>query len=177
MHPISKIILIVSCFSLISCMSVTGARKTPENSFEVKKLISYEYDQFKKVGWLHSADYDAPVEDGWNTSVKYSFRANYNENNKLSFIQLYMIYTSQNWLFINSLNDSNGKYYNPLLIDKYVNGGYVYETFGITISKKQLEDFSFKDYRFKVSGKNGSGIFTISKFVSEAFLTELNLRG
>jgi len=158
-------------------MSVTGARKAPETLSEAKELISYEYDQFKKVGWLHSSDYDAPVEDGWNTSVKYSFRANYSENNKLSFIQLYMTYTSQSWLFVNALNDSNGKSYKPLLIDKNVGGGYVYETFGITISKKQLEDFAVKDYRFKVSGKKGSGIFTISQFVSEAFLTELNLRG
>ncbi len=88
-----------------------------------------------------------------------------------------MILMANEWYFINDIRDSNGSKFNFVNIDRDVlSGGSVHEHFAITITKEELYSFSQADKRFKVIGKKGNGVFTVSKHLSSAFLKSIEQR-
>jgi hypothetical protein len=85
---------------------------------------------------------------------------------------------ASDWYFIDSVLDTKGTKFDFVQIDREVmSGNSVHETFGITITKKQLEKFAENQLRLKVIGKRYDGIFTVSKHLSSAFLNSINERG
>ncbi|MBA6380978.1 MULTISPECIES: hypothetical protein [unclassified Colwellia] len=177
MNSLSKLTIMLFLLILTGCASVTGFHQPAKNEQSVNKLITYKYDDFEKTGWLSTAKYLGEFDNGYN-GVTHSYRANYDSKNKLVFIQLYMTLMASDWYFINNVLDTKGTKFDFVKIDREViSGGTVHETFGITITKNQLEVFAKKDLLLKVSGKRHYGIFTLSKHLSAAFLGAINERG
>jgi uncharacterized protein YceK len=177
MKLLSKFITILFILVLTGCASITGYHQPAKDEQSANKLITYKYDEFKKMSWLSTAKYLGGFKNGYD-GVTHSYRAKYDSNNKLVFIQLYMTLMASDWYFINSVLDTKGTKFDFVQIDREVmSGNGVHETFGITITKKQLEKFAENQLRLKVSGKRYDGIFTVSKHLSSAFLNSINERG
>ena len=176
MKLLSKFTTILFILVLTGCASITGYHQPAKNEQSVNKLITYKYDEFEKTGWLSTAKYLGEFENGYS-GVTHSYRAKYDSNNRLVFIQLYMTLMASDWYFINSVLDTKGTKFDFVKIDREVmTGSVVHETFGITITKKQLEKFAEIALLLKVSGKRYDGIFTVSKHLSAAFLNSINER-
>ena len=169
-----KIFVLIMSMFLFGCV-LTPYNSPPKNESSVVKKVSYRYDEFQKIGWLETEEYLAEIENGWNAGITHHYRAQFNEQGDLNTIQLYMILMANEWYFINDIRDSNGNAYNFVKIDSEVfSGGAIHEHFAITISKEQLLYFSSVDKKFKVLGKRNSGVFSVSKYLSSAFLKRLN---
>lgn len=163
------------CFFLGGCASITGYHSAPTEVSEASKLITYDYDEFDKEGWLSTAKYLGPFGNG-SDGVTYNYRAKYREG-KLEFVQLYMTLMANDWYFINEISDTSNDSFNLIEIDREVmSGSVIHEDFAITLNIGQLKSFAKQDKRFKVSGKRGSGVFTVSKQVTSAFIKELETR-
>jgi hypothetical protein len=175
---LSKFILAALVLIFTGCASVVGYHQPAKNEQSVKKLITYKFDEFDKSGWLSSAQYLIEFEDSYGIGVKHKYRASYDSNNELVFIQLYITLMSDSgWYFITEVLDTNGTNFEFIEIDKEALGGAVHETFAITVTKNQLIEFAKSDKRLKAKGQKGSGIFTVSKHLSSAFLKSVNERG
>jgi hypothetical protein len=174
--PTLTIIFFLLIFT--GCASVVGYHQPAKNEQSVNKLITYTFDEFDKSGWLSTAKYLGDFEGSSGSGVTHKYRANYDSNNELEFIQLYMtLMSSSGWYFITEVLDTNGTNFEFIEIDKEALGGAVHETFAITITKNQLKEFAKSDKRLKAKGQKGSGIFTVSKHLSSAFLKSVNERG
>lgn len=168
----------VLCF-LLGCATLAkigGFNFPPDNSSSVEALITYEYDEFDKSGWLKSALYLGKPEKAYGADILYNYRANYNDKSELQFIQLYMkLRSSSSWYFIDRVADSNGKSYPFSKISRDVMSAQaVHEIYAITLTKEELIKFTEKDIRLKSRGSKRSLIIPVSKFVSEGFLNALN---
>jgi hypothetical protein len=176
MRNLYKFTVVLFILIITACSSITGYHQPAKDEQSVSKLITYKYDEFEKIGWLSTANYLGQFEDGYS-GVTHYYRANYDSNNKLVFIQLYMTLMASDWYFIDNILDTKGTKFDFVAIDRQVmSGSAVHETFAITITKSQLEEFAKSDLRLKVNGKRYSGIFTVSKYLSSAFLHSLNKR-
>lgn len=172
---------IVSSFFILlvltGCSSITGFNLfAPSDEQSVAELITYEYDEFDKDAWLSTAVYQDTLEnDGGD--ILYHYRALYDKNNRLKFIQLYMKLRTFGWSFINDIKDVEGNKFKFSQIDREaITGNVVHETFAIIITKKQLAQFAQKDHRFKIIGDRDRDVFSVSKYVSSAFLKAVNAR-
>lgn len=168
---ISTLALSTGCSSLIGYNMFVGSKNS------VKKGISYEYDPFEQSGWLETESYSGNNE---MPAASYLFRANFSKNEELSFIQIYVTTYTKDWCFINSVYGSDGKKYDFVAIDRYIDtsSGSVStrEVFAFKISKSQLDFWSDKQPEFKAVGKRCDAKIKIDERVSSAFLESLEMK-
>lgn len=147
------------------------------------KGITYNYDKFKKMGWLETEVYQGGMSQ---PVTQYNYRAKYSQDsNTADFIQIYgKMFSQAGWCFVNSAYDDKGRKYKFHEIDRNVLSNsamgvsyvVVHEHFAIDVPFERLEEFSSNDIEFKAVGKKCDTVFKVDHRVSAAFIDEIKNR-
>ena len=167
-----RLIIPLLLLVLSGCASVTGYHFEPDSTNDAKALISYSVDDFEGDSWLRTE----PVVNMDHANAVYHLRAHYGRDNALTSIQVYVNFRTSNWYFFNDavMKGENVRF---IPIDReVVSGGYVHEDFAVEIDLDTLKRMAAKDTLIKLKGKRGEYVFSTNKYLSSAFLAELENR-
>jgi len=164
-------ILFIFLLMISGCASITGYHFEPKNTKEAEKLISYSVDEFENNAWLKSES----VVNLDHASAVYNFRAFFDQDKNLNFVQVYINLRFTDWYFINDAVMRNEKVSLTEIGRDVVSGGSVHENVAVNLSTDTLKRMSNQDTRIKLKGRRGDYIFTVSKNMSKAFLNQLSL--
>lgn len=177
---ILKFVLLITTMLLINACAYNLNVGSKEAA---AKGVTYNYDKFKKSGWLETEVYQGGISQ---PVTHYRYRAKYSHNsNTADFIQIYgKMFSQAGWCFINSAYDGDGRRYKLHEIDREVVSDsamgvsyvVVHEHFAIDVSLERLEELSKKDLEFKAVGKKCDTVFKVDHRVSAAFLDEIKSR-
>jgi len=167
-----SLLLSLSLLALSGCASITGYNFEPDNVESASALISYQVDEFDEVARLKTE----PVVNMDHANAIYHLRAYVDLSNEVKNIQVYVNLRVSTWYFISDAAMKSESISLTKIDREVVSGGYVHEDVAVNISKETLERMAEKDTLIKLKGKRGDYVFSVSKNMSEAFLSNLESR-
>ena len=166
-----KSISFIFLLMINGCASITGYHFEPKNTKEAEKLISYSVDEFENHSWLQSES----VINLDHANAVYKFRAFFDRDKQLNYVQVYINLRFTDWYFINDAVMKNEDVSLSKIDRNVVISSSVHENVAVNISTDILNQMSKQDTRIKLKGRRGDYIFTVSKNMSKAFLNQLSL--
>ncbi len=171
---IKKLLVVIMCFVTIGC--VKGWKV--ETLQEAEQQCVVKVDDFKGRSDLICGDIcDSKYQRNIYGDCLYDytfFRVLDIHGDKI--IQLYGIYRSSSWAFLNSAVDSDGNRLDFVEIDRIVGSG-ITEHFAVNLSRKYIEEHLESGMKIQVYGKRGDHVYNVAPRFVQAFYNALQKAG
>ncbi len=169
--------VIAASLMLAGCLVSMLPSNIPDTPAGVLSDITVETDEFTNETWISTYNYWTGSNENNTLASNIRLRAHYKQD-ELAFIQLVISRHSVDWIFYNRAVGEDGYEFELVDIDKRVTTTFntvgTAEIIGLTIPKDYLHQMSQQDWKIKIYGKRMSGIFTVPKQMSSAFLEKID---
>jgi hypothetical protein len=157
--------------AIVCPLMISGCGFQPVTSENTYHSTRVTYDPYQKDTWIIGPEYHFEL-------AQYANLRAYAEGNNILFYQLYVrTYEPPNssWAFYDRAYSINGKRLNFVSIDRKVeSGGGTREIFGISFSRKELNDAKESGINIKAIGKYNEVVISIPSAYIIGFLEKVD---